>query len=414
MSDLNVTPRPFDPVKIGPIELRNRFIRSGANEMMSLNSLPTKALVQFHRNYAEGGVGMTTLAYLAVSRDGRTFSHQGLLSPDSVKSFRAVTDAVHEAGAKVSAQITHGGSFLQHRELSTKRAMSASGGIDKVGIMMGRFFQRAMTADDMKQVRREFVAAARVAAEAGFDALELHMGHGYLLNQFISPLSNFRRDAYGGSAENRARFPAEVLADVKDAVGDRLAILAKINLTDGVPEGATVDDAIVTAASLRAAGADMLVLSAGRNIESTSVMFGSNLPYDEMSDMQSSMLVKIQFAVMKRVMPKAPAFRQNYLLEHAVKLKNALGPSNMKLAYLGGVQSPQGAQLALDEGFDALVMARALIHDPHLVARWRDGSTERSGCIACNRCVAHMYGPSGTYCPVVGNAIDPALNQINA
>jgi len=220
----------FSPVQIGPISLRNRFIRSGANEMMVKASLPTKSLLELHRAIAAGGTAMTTLAYIAISRDGRTFSEQGVLDDRAVPHYRAVTDAIHAEGGKASAQITHGGSFVQHKELSTPRAMSSCGGIDKMGVMMGRFFQRQMTRADMDQIIGEFVAAAERAVAAGFDAVELHMGHGYLLNQYISPLSNKRRDDYGGTAEKRVRFPAEVLAAVKYAVGDRIAVLAKMNL----------------------------------------------------------------------------------------------------------------------------------------------------------------------------------------
>lgn len=405
---------PFSPVAIGPITLRNRFIRSGANEMMSKEMKPTRALMDFHAAYARGGIGLTTLAYVAVSKDGRTLPGQGVMSADSLPHYRAVTDAIHAAGAKASAQITHGGSFCQITDLSTPRAMSASGGVDKMGVLMGRFFQRAMTRADMDMVREEFAAAARLCEEAGFDAIEVHMGHGYLLNQFLSPLSNKRRDAYGGSAENRARFPAEVLAAVKAATGGRLAILAKINLTDAVPKGATVDDAIVAARALEAAGADMLVLSAGRNIESTWAMFGSPLPYDDLAAMQGGLFAKLQFAILKRSVPKLPPFRENYLMEQALALKAGLGASPMKLAYLGGVQSLAAAQAALDAGFDAVTLARALIHDPHMIERWRTGESKVSGCNACNRCVAVMYGPAGTHCPVVGNALDAELKDIFA
>ncbi len=406
---------PFSPVQIGPITLRNRFIRSGANEMMTKGSLPTKSLAEFHGALARGGVGMSTLAYVAVSPDGRTFLDQGMLNSDSVRHYRAVTDAIHEGGARASAQITHGGSFLQHNQISTPRAWSASGGIDKVGFLMGRLFQHQMNRQNMDQVRDEFAIAAERAVEAGFDAVELHMGHGYLLNQFISPLSNFRRDEYGGSAENRVRFPAEVLAAVKQAVGDRIAVLAKINLVDGVPKGATVEDAIVTAKALQAAGADMLALSAGRNIENTSIMFGSAMPYDDLAAMQKGLIAKVQFEVMKRTMPKAPTFRQNYLMDYSKQVKAALGPDRkVMLGYLGGVQSLDGARDALDDGFEAVVMARALIHDPALVGKWQNRANISSGCIACNRCVAAMYGPSGTHCPEVGNAIDPRLNTIAA
>ncbi|PTD17146.1 NADH:flavin oxidoreductase [Sphingomonas fennica] len=406
---------PFSPVQIGPITIKNRFIRSGANETKNKNMNPTKALLEFHRAYAENEVALTTLAYIAVSKDGRTLPGQGTLSDESVPHYRAITDAIHAAGGKASAQITHGGSFCQIKDLSTSRCMSSSGGIDKMGVMMGRPFQRAMTRADMDMVRDEFATAALRAEQAGFDAVELHMGHGYLLNQYISPLSNFRRDEYGGSAENRVRFPAEVLAAVKAAVGGRLAVLAKINLVDGVPKGATIQDTIVTAKALEAAGADMLVLSAGRNIESTWKMFGSPLPYDEMAGMQKSLLAKLQFAILKRSTPKMPPFHENYLMEDALTLKAALGPDRkVKLSYLGGVQSLTSARAALDEGFDAVAVARALIHDSTLVAQWKAGTRDKSGCTACNRCVAVMYGPSGTYCPETGNAIDAALNQIYA
>ncbi|HET8613504.1 MAG TPA: NADH:flavin oxidoreductase [Sphingomonas sp.] len=402
---------PFSPVTIGPITIRNRFIRSGANEMMTRGSAPQKSLLEFHRRLAAGGVGMTTLAYIAVSPDGRTFVDQGMLTDASLPHYRAVTDAVHAEGAAVSAQITHGGSFLQHTELSTPRAMSASGGIDQMGVLMGRFFQRAMTRADMDQVTAEFVETARRAVEAGFDAVELHMGHGYLLNQFISPLSNKRRDAYGGSAEKRVRFPAEVLAAVKQAVGSRIAVLAKINLFDGAKGGATVEDGIVTARALERAGADMLVLSGGRNIESSWVMFSSPLPYDDLAAMQPGWLAKLQFKLLKMRTPKSVRFHELYFLDAARRVRASV---DCKLAYLGGVQSLGAAREALGEGFDAIVMARALVHEPGLVAHWRENPAHRSGCTACNRCVAAMYGPSGTHCTEVGNAIDAKWNRIDA
>lgn len=409
-----MTHDPFSPVTIGPVTLRNRFIRSGANEMMSNAMRPTRALKDFHAAYARGGVGMTTLAYIAVSKDGRTLPGQGVISEGSLADYRAVTDAIHAEGAKASAQITHGGSFCQIDDLSTPRAMSASGGIDKMGVLKGRFFQRAMTRADMDQIVGEFAEAARLCEAAGFDAIEVHMGHGYLLNQFLSPLSNKRRDEYGGSAENRARFPAEVLAAVKAATGGRLAILAKINLYDGAPGGATVADAIVAARAFDAAGADMLVLSAGRNIESVWAIFGGPLPYDDLAAMQGGLFAKLQFAILKRNLPKLPPFRENYLMEQALALKAGLEGSSMKLCYLGGVQSLGGAEAAMDAGFDAIALARALIHDPRMIERWRMGESTASDCTACNRCVAVMYGPSGTHCPVAGNALDPALKNIFA
>ena len=401
----------FDTITIGHARLRNRIIRAGANEMMTRGGRPQRSLVEFHRRLAAGGVGMTTLAYVAVSPDGRTFADQGVLSVDSLAHYRAVVEAVRAEGACVSAQITHAGSFVQHRSLSSRRAMSASSGIDRMGVLMGRFFQRAMDRRDMEQVRKEFVTAARLAAQVGFDAVELHMGHGYLLNQFISPLSNHRRDAYGGDAAGRVRFPAEVLAAVKDAVGDRIAILAKINLIDGASKGAGVEDAIVTARLLEAAGADMLVLSGGRNIEASWQLFGSPLPYDDLAAMQPGWLARFQFKLLKMQTPRDVVFRPLYFLEAARQVRAAVA---MPLCYVGGVLALDHVDTVLAEGFQAVQIARALVHDPALVDRWRADATHRSGCDSRNRCVAMMYGPSGTHCVLTRNAIDPHLNQQDA
>ena len=271
----------FAPFQLGPITLRNRFIRAGANEGMVMKGAPTKALVQHHRAMAAGGVGLTTVAYGAVSKVGRTLPNQVWMRPEILPDLKALADAVHAEGGAISYQITHGGSFVTSVKVDGP-TMSASSGINKAGVMRGNFYQRAMNRADMDLVAQQFVDAAKLCREAGFDAVEIHMGHGYLLNQFISPLSNKRRDEFGGCAEDRARFPAEVLRRVKEAVGREMAVLAKINVADGVPGGATADDAIVTARMLQQAGADLLVLSGGRNIESGWFMFGSNFDMAEM------------------------------------------------------------------------------------------------------------------------------------
>jgi len=237
------------------------------------------------------------------------------------------------------------------------------------------------------------------------------MGHGYLLNQFTSPLSNKRRDEYGGSPENRVRFPAEVLAAVKRAVGDRLAIIAKINLFDGVKGGASVDDAIVTAKALERAGADMLVLSGGRNVESPWEIFHSPLPLNEMAALRSDLMSKLQFAALKSMTPKDIKFEEMYFLDAALKVRAAV---RCGVGYVGGVLSLKAAQKALDMGFDAVVIARALVHDPDLIQRFRNNPEHHSACDACNVCVARMYLPAGTYCARTDNQIPAELNQVRA
>jgi 2,4-dienoyl-CoA reductase-like NADH-dependent reductase (Old Yellow Enzyme family) len=279
------------------------------------------------------------------------------------------------------------------------RTISASGGINKAGLFVGNLLQRAMTEADMAQVIEEFVAAAQLAREAGFDAVELHMGHGYLLNQFLSPLSNKRSDEYGGSAENRARFPVRVLEAVKQAVGNDLAVVAKINVADGVRGGATAEDAVVTARLLQQAGADLLVLSGGRNIESTWFMFGSQ------GDWITALMMKAAASSEPQI-----SFKEMYFLEHSRQIRAAV---DMPLAYLGGTKSMANAEQAMAEGFDCVVLARALIHDPALVNKFRSGELKQSGCDNCNGCVAYIYHPAGTWC-VRNPPNDAALNTIAA
>jgi len=406
---MSSVPSPFDPIKVGPITLRNRFVKSGANEAMTCEGAPSKALLKHHQELARGGVGMTTVAYGAVSKVGRTLYNQIWIRPEILPDLKALTDAVHAAGAKASMQITHGGSFVTALKVAS-RTMSASGGINKAGLMIGNYFRRAMNDTDMQQVSDEFVAAARICQAAGFDAVEIHMGHGYLLNQFISPLDNKRRDQYGGGAENRVRFPARVLAAVKAAVGREMAVIAKINVADGVPGGATAEDGVITARALEAAGADLLVLSGGRNIESTWFMFGSNMNVEAMDKVLShSWAMRTMFRLASRSAPKV-IFREMYLLEYSRKIRAAV---QIPLGFLGGVKSLASAEAVLSEGFDCVVMARALIHDPGLVDKFKSGAVTQSGCTSCNACVAQIYDPAGTRC-VLNPPNDLALNQQHA
>jgi 2,4-dienoyl-CoA reductase-like NADH-dependent reductase (Old Yellow Enzyme family) len=289
--------------------------------------------------------------------------------------------------------------------------MSSSGGINKAGLLNGNFFQRAMTEADMEMVTEQFVAGAELAREAGFNAVEIHMGHGYLLNQFISPLSNKRREQYGGNAENRVRFPARVLARVKAAVGKELAVIAKINVADGVKGGATVADGIVTARALEAAGADLLVLSGGRNMESVWFTFGSPMNKAALDDiLKDKPLSRFLMRLASLSTPKDLKFKELYLREYSCQIRAAV---TMPLAYLGGVKSLDNARSALADGFDCVVMARALIHDTGLVNKFRSGEVTRSGCTSCNACVFTIYSPAGTRC-IENPPNDPALNQVLA
>lgn len=402
---------PFDPVQIGPLSLRNRFIKSGANEAMCIDGKPTKALVKHHRDLAAGGVGMTTVAYMAVAPEGRTLPNQIWMREEVLPDLKVLTAAVHAEGSAISAQITHGGSFVTGMKVKG-RTISSCSGFNAAGALKGNFFSRGMKESDMERVIGEFVQSAQLCRDAGFDAVELHMGHGYLLNQFISPLSNKRTDGYGGSAENRVRFPAMVLAAVKQAVGEDLAVIAKISVADGVRRGTQVEDTVITARALEAAGADMLVLSGGRNVESTWYMFGSRMNRAEIVKVLKAQGERVTAFMMKAAASAEPevVFKEMYFLENSRRIRAAV---NMPLAYVGGSKSLANAEQAINEGFDCVVMARALIHDPALVNKFKSGELKESGCDNCNACVAYIYHPDGTWC-VRNPPNDPALNRVTA
>ncbi len=400
----------FSPLKIGPLTLRNRFVKSATNEGMAKGGLVTKGLAKFHERVAEGGAAMSTVAYCATSPDGRTFVDQAILDDASMNDFRALTDAIHKHGAAACAQVTHAGSFtfLDKDTLKSARPLSASGGFNKTGIASGRFFKKRMNRDEMDAMTNEFVAACVRAKESGFDAVELHMGHGYFLSQFVSKLYNKRRDAYGGDIDKRLNYPSEILQKTLDAVGKDIAVIVKYSMTDGL-KGNQIEDGIAIAKRLKAEGAHMAVLSNGMNIESITHMFGSSLP--ESDARPANVLIALAMWAQRMAAPKNVVFHENYLRDLAVQVRAAV---DMPLAYLGGVQSLEGVDLAMEDGFDAIAMGRALIFDPNFVNDLRAGSVTQSGCTACNRCVTMMYSPGGTSCIESRIKPDPKLNKIGA
>jgi len=400
--------RAFTPLRVGPLMLRNRFIKSATNEGCARGGIPSKRLVQFHEAIAAGGVAMTTVAYCAVARDGRTFADQITLDAASVPHLKVLTAAVHRHGAAAMAQLTHGGCFTFLPPQDTRRPLSASGGFNKVGIMSGQWLRQRMSAADMERIGGEFVRAAQLAREAGFDAVEIHMGHGYLLSQFLSPLYNRRRDEYGGDLERRSRFPALVLRRVLDAVGGQLAVACKISVTEGCRGGNTAADGAAIARVLERAGAQLLVLSGGLNIESITTMFGSSFPKENRTHVGNPIVAAAMF--LQQLTEPKREFRELYQLEHS---RQARAATRLPLAYLGGVKSLANVEQVLAEGFDAVALGRVLIHQADLVNAFASGAVRESGCTSCNRCVAMMYTPGGTSC-VLGQPGDAALNSAPA
>lgn len=376
--------RLFEPLAIGPIVLKNRTLRAAAFEGMSAGHKPTKELVAYHRAVAAGGIGMTTVAYAAVERSGLTFGHQLLLDEAIAPDLRALTDAVHAEGARVSIQIGHAGNMAK-RSVTGERPIAPSA----LPNLYGPTWPRAMKRSDVAQIASSFARATRLAREVGFDAVEVHAGHGYLISQFLSPLTNRRRDEYGGSLANRMRFMQEVVAAVLRAADDEIAVLAKMNLSDGFPGGQSIDDAVVIARALAAAGVHALVLSGGFVSRAPMHILRGRMPIEIMAEHAGSKLLAPFIRLAGPVLVPEVPYEDAYFLSEAEAVRRHV---DIPLVYVGGVASRASAARVLDAGFDGIAMARALIREPDFVRRLQNEEDASSSCDHCNYCAARIYG----------------------
>jgi 2,4-dienoyl-CoA reductase-like NADH-dependent reductase (Old Yellow Enzyme family) len=372
---------------IGPLTLKNRTIKTATYEGMTPNGIPSDALVEHHRRLAAGGVGMTTVAYCAVSPDGRTFGEQMVMTEANVARLQTLTGAVHAEGAKVALQLGHAGFFTKNADVSRRRPLGPSRTFNAYGLVNGVPFARAMTEADMERTAGEFAEAAARAARAGFDAVELHLGHGYLLSQFLSPATNRRRDAYGGSLANRMRFPRRVVERVLETVGTQLAVLAKINLSDGFSGGLEIGEAVEIARQLEKDGVNALVLSGGFTSRTPLYLLRGGRPLAAMIAVEKSRLQQLALRYFGARIIQAYPFEELFFLPLARRVRQAV---EMPLVLLGGIVSLQGLDTAMREGFDFVALGRALIADPSLVDDFMTGRKTRSRCTACNECIAEM------------------------
>jgi len=384
----------FAPARLGPVSLRNRVIKAATYEGMCPGGMPSEALVEHHRRLAEGGVGMTTVAYCSVSPDGRTFADQMYLHDGVLPGLRRVTDAVHAEGGAVSLQLGHCGFFTKNAQLSTWLPRGPSLVLNEYGISAGKPVALAMREAEIEAVVDEFARAASRAVAAGFDAVELHLGHGYLLSQFLSPATNRRRDRFGGSLENRLRFPLAVLHAVREAVGGRAAILCKTNLRDGFRGGLELEDSVGVARALEQGGADALVLSGGFTSRSPFFLFRGRRPLAEMIAVEKSRLQKLALRSFGEKVIREYPFEEMFFLGEARAVRAAV---RMPLVLLGGIVSRDNVERAMAEGFDFVALGRALIANPDLVHTMTARTRLRSRCNHCNICVAEM-DRSGVRC----------------
>ncbi|WP_241661501.1 NADH:flavin oxidoreductase [Thermomonospora catenispora] len=379
------------PAKLGPVTLRNRIIKAATYEGLSRAGLVTDELIDFHVRHAAGGVGMTTVAYCAVSPDGRTDRRQIQWTDRALPGLRALTDAVHAEGAAVCAQIGHAGPVADPR----------SNGVPAIGPTrrfnpLGGGFTRAATKADLDRVVRAHAHAASMAIEAGFDAVEVHLGHNYLASAFLSPRLNRRKDDYGGPLENRARLARDIARAVRDAVGDRIAVIAKLNMDDGVPGGFGLEEAIRVAQWIEHDGSvDALELTAGSSLLNPMYLFRGDAPLREFAAAMPPP-IRLGVRLVGGRFLRAYPYRDGYLLPQARRVRAAV---SLPLIALGGITDRRTMDRAMADGFQFVAMARALLREPDLINRIKEDADTRSRCIHCNKCMPTIY--RGTRCVLV-------------
>lgn len=376
----------FTPTRIGTLTLRNRSIRAAAFEGMSPNHKVSEQLIDYHRSVAAGGIGMTTVAYAAVTKTGLSFPHQLWLNQDNIADLRRLTDAVHSEQAAASIQIGHCGNMAKRAVIGT-RPLAPSARIN----WYAPSFPKAMSLSDIDFIAKEFANAVRLAREAGFDAVEVHAGHGYLISQFLSPFTNRRRDEYGGSLENRMRFMSQVMEQVLEAAGDKTTVLVKMNMRDGFEGGMQLDETLQVAQRLEQLGVHALVLSGGFVSWAPMYVMRGKMPIATLAQHSGNPLLGLFIRLFgKRLVPDVP-FQEQYFLEDALKFRQAL---RLPLVYVGGLLARDGIEDVLGKGFEAVAMARALIRDPDFVNKLLAEELLHSSCDTCNHCIAVMYnGP---------------------
>jgi 2,4-dienoyl-CoA reductase-like NADH-dependent reductase (Old Yellow Enzyme family) len=385
---MSTAPDPFAPARLGPLTLRNRIIKAATFEGVMRKGIVSDELIDFHTSVARGGTAMTTVAYCAVSPGGRVNRNTLVLAPEIVGDLSRLTDAVHAEGALVSAQIGHAGLVANVRSngrptLAPSTRFSAPA--------MSRV--RAATPSQLDDVVSDFARATTVAAAAGFDAVEVHLGHNYLLSSFMSPNLNRRSDDLGGSIENRMRFPRRVVEAVRHAAPAGMAVTAKFNMADGVDGGLWLEESLPMAQLLQADGhLDAIELTGGSSLLNGMYFFRGDVPMKEFIAAQPAAVGLGLRVLGKRIFPELP-FEEGFFLPFARQFRDAL---RMPLILLGGINRRDTIEGAMAEGFDFVAMARALLREPDLVNRMQADADHAGLCVHCNKCLPTIY--SGTRC----------------
>ena len=364
--------RIFEPSVISGMELANRFVRSATWEGMATDDGGvTPKLIETMAALASGGVGLIISSHAYVRPEGQASGWQlGIHKDELIGGLSAMTAAVHESGGRIAAQLAHAGNFAAEKLIGQPPLVVS----DFEGLTDSP--RKEMTAQDIREVVDAFANAARRAKSAGFDAVQIHSAHGYLLSQFLSPIYNRRQDEYGGDVCNRARIHLEIYDAIRQAVGEDYPILIKMNCRDFAENGLSLEDSVQFAGLLAGAGFDAIELSGG-------------------------------LLTNKELSPCRPGInsvdKEAYFNQEARVFKQEV---KIPLILVGGVRSIEVAeQLVEDRVADYISMSRPFISEPDLIKRWKAGDRSRSSCKSDNLCFRPGLRGKGIYCVTKMRAI---------
>jgi 2,4-dienoyl-CoA reductase-like NADH-dependent reductase (Old Yellow Enzyme family) len=355
----------FEPSEINGMKLTNRFVRSATWEGMAADDgACTPKLIDLMAGLAKGGVGLIISSHAYVSPEGQASPWQvGVYDDKLIPGLEDMTTTVHENGGRIVMQLAHAGYFANPK-LTGQTPMAPS---NAEGFAKGP--RQEMTADDIQGVIKAFGAAAKRAQTAGFDGVQIHSAHGYLLSQFLSPAFNLRQDEYGGDIGNRARVLVAVLREIRQAVGNDYPVLVKINCQDFIENGLQPEDSLQAGKMLVENGIDAIELSGG-------VLINPKLS-------PSRMGIKSE---------EKEAYFQN-------EARTFKGQLNVPLILVGGNRSFQVAERLVNGGVaDYISICRPLIREPGLVNRWKSGDLSKATCVSDNMCFMPAMKGKGIYC----------------
>lgn len=375
----------FEQAQIGPLTLRNRTIRSAAFESMCPGHEPSQQLYDYHTSVARGGVGMTTVAYAAVTESGLSFDRQLVMRPEIIPGLRRLTDGIHSEGAAAGIQLGHCGN-MSHKDICGCIPVGACTGFN----LYSPTLVRGLRKEELPVLAKQFGNAVNLAREAGFDSVEIHCGHGYLIDQFLNTYFNHRKDEYGGSLENRMRFMTMCIEEVMKAAKDDMAVIVKMNMRDGLKHpGTTLDESLQIAKRLQELGVHAIVLSGGLVSATPMYVMRGEMPIKTMTHYMDKWWLKYGVRACGKMMVPTVPYEEAFFLEDALKFRQAL--PDMKFIYVGGLVAGDKINEVLSHGFEAVQMARSLLNEPDFVNRLKDDPHHRCGCGHSNYCIGRMY-----------------------